>query len=225
MMLIEETTLPDAALPVEEFKAHLRLGTGFADGDVQEPVLMDFLRAAMAAIEARTGKVLIERGFSWTVTRWRAVGGQPLPVAPVMAITRLALRNRDEEEEVIAPAMYRLEPDAHRPQLRPTGFILAGDPRGVWRRIDLTPGYAPDWAGLPADLGQAVRLLAAHYYDTGMKPRWAGPCMPFGVTSLIERYRTVRLFGRGRCVMGRVHLNRRWFLEAQRVLQRWRGWP
>ena len=73
-MLIEETTLPDAALPVEEFKAHLRLGTGFADGDVQEPVLRGFLRAAMAAIEARTGKVLIERGFSWTVTRWRSAG-------------------------------------------------------------------------------------------------------------------------------------------------------
>ena len=29
MMLIEETAVPDAALPVAQFKAHLRLGTGF----------------------------------------------------------------------------------------------------------------------------------------------------------------------------------------------------
>jgi uncharacterized phiE125 gp8 family phage protein len=63
MMLIEETTVPDAALPVAEFKAHLRLGTGFGDDALQDPVLRSFLRAAMAAIEARTGKVLITRPF------------------------------------------------------------------------------------------------------------------------------------------------------------------
>jgi uncharacterized phiE125 gp8 family phage protein len=28
------------------------------------------LRAAMAAVEARTGKILIEREFSWTLTAW-----------------------------------------------------------------------------------------------------------------------------------------------------------
>ena len=70
-MLIEETAVPQAALPVNEFKAHLRLGTGFSDGDVQDMVLESFLRAAIAAIEARTGKILVERSFSWTLTRWR----------------------------------------------------------------------------------------------------------------------------------------------------------
>ena len=63
MMLIEETAIADAALPVDQFKAHLRLGTGFAEDNVQDEVLKGFLRAAIAAIEARTGKVLIERGF------------------------------------------------------------------------------------------------------------------------------------------------------------------
>ena len=57
MMLIEETAIADAALPVDQFKAHLRLGTGFAEDNVQDEVLKGFLRAAIAAIEARTGKV------------------------------------------------------------------------------------------------------------------------------------------------------------------------
>ena len=48
MMLIEETTVPEAALPLAEFKAHLRLGTGFSDDDVQDPVLPGFLRAALS---------------------------------------------------------------------------------------------------------------------------------------------------------------------------------
>ena len=69
MMLIEETTVPDTALPVEDFKAHLRLGTGFGQEDVQNEVISGFLRAAIAAIEVRTGKILIMRSFSWTMTQ------------------------------------------------------------------------------------------------------------------------------------------------------------
>ena len=37
MMLVEEATVPEAILPVSAFKAHLRLGTGFAESDVQDP--------------------------------------------------------------------------------------------------------------------------------------------------------------------------------------------
>ena len=44
MMLIEETTVPDAALPVDEFKAHLRLGTGFGEDNLQDSVLKSFSR-------------------------------------------------------------------------------------------------------------------------------------------------------------------------------------
>ncbi len=64
MMLVEQTSVPVAALPVAEFKDHLRLGTGFADDGVQDSVLESYLRASMAAIEARTGKVLITRGYT-----------------------------------------------------------------------------------------------------------------------------------------------------------------
>ena len=50
MMLIEESTVPDTALPVDVFKAHLRFGTGFTEASVQDAVLRGFLRAAMAVI-------------------------------------------------------------------------------------------------------------------------------------------------------------------------------
>ena len=58
-MLIEETEVPADALPVEDFKAHLRLGRGFSGDSVQDAVLDSFLRAALSAIEGRTGKALI----------------------------------------------------------------------------------------------------------------------------------------------------------------------
>ena len=197
MMLIEETAVLPAALPLAEFKTHLRLGTGFADDDIQDPLLESFLRAAVSAIEARTGKILIERSFSLTLPQWRDVGGQPLPVAPVSAVTRLLLRDRADEEEIIDPSHYRLEQDAHRPVLRPAGAVLPVVPLGGTVEVGFVAGLSVDWTGLPADLGQAVLLLATHYYENRNETALGGGCMPFGVTSLIERYRTIRLFGGG----------------------------
>ncbi|WP_299843145.1 head-tail connector protein [uncultured Roseovarius sp.] len=197
MMLIEETAVLPAALPLAEFKTHLRLGTGFTDDDIQDALMESFLRAGISAIEARTGKILIERSFSLTLSQWRDVSGHPFPLAPVSAITSLRLRDRADEEEVVDPAHYRLEADAHRPMIRPAGAVLPVIPLGGTVEIGLVAGLAVDWAGLPADLGQAVLLLAAHYYENRNETALGGGCMPFGVTSLIERYRTIRLFGGG----------------------------
>ena len=36
MMLIDETAIADEVLPIEALKAHLRLGSGFATGELQE---------------------------------------------------------------------------------------------------------------------------------------------------------------------------------------------
>lgn len=198
MMLIEETAVPQAALPLAAFKTHLRLGTGFADDDIQDPVLESYLRAAITAIEARTGKILIERSFSWTLTSWRDRARQALPVAPVQTVTRLTLRNRADEEEVIAPEHYRLEQDAQRPVLRPAGTLLPMVPPAGTVEVQFSAGMAADWGALPADLAQAVLLLAAHYYEYRHNSAHDDGAIPFGVTSLIERYRTVRLFGGGR---------------------------
>ncbi|AWZ22202.1 hypothetical protein RTM1035_10720 [Roseovarius sp. TM1035] len=197
MMLIEETAVPLAALPLAEFKAHLRLGTGFADDDIQDPVLESFLRASLAAIEGRTGKVLLEREFSWALHQWRDVTGQALPVAPVRALLSLGLRNRADEVEVIDPAHYRLEQDVHRPVLRPVGTFLPVIVRGGVAEVRFRAGFGVGWGDLPADLAQAVLMLAAHYYEYRHDLSLSSGCMPFGVASLIERYRTVRLLGGG----------------------------
>jgi len=197
MMLMEETAVPLAALPLAEFKAHLRLGTGFSDGDIQDPVLESFLRAALAAIEGRTGKVLLERNFSWVLSGWRDAQGQALPVAPVNEILSLTLRDRNDESEIVPPGHYRLERDAHRPVLRPVGSFLPSIASGSVAEIVFRAGYGAAWSDLPPDLAQAVLMLAAHYYEYRHEMGLSGGCMPFGVSSLIERYRTVRLLGGG----------------------------
>ena len=193
MILIEETTIPDTALPVDEFKAHLRLGTGFGDETLQDSVLKGFLRAAMAAIEARTGKVLISRDFTWTLRYWRDRSAQSLPVAPVSAITAVTLVDVLGTQTVLDPASYRLEADSQSPRVRPVAGLLPMVPTNGEVRIGFSAGMSTVWGGLPADLGQAVLLLAAHYYEYRDETSLSDGCMPFGVSSLVQRNRAVRL--------------------------------
>lgn len=195
MMVVEQTTVPTESLPVTEFRDHLRLGTGFADDGVQDIVLESYVRAAIAAIEARTGKVLIRRGFIWTLTAWRDLHQQTLPIAPVQAITQVKLIDEAAVETVVDPARYALRPDSQAPALVSRGCALPSIPQYGTAEVRFDAGYGAGWADLPPDLGQAVFLLAAHYYENRAVLADGDKPMPFGVSLLIDRYRRVRLFG------------------------------
>ncbi|MEJ1992964.1 MAG: hypothetical protein P8X50_15095 [Maritimibacter sp.] len=195
MMLIEQTTVPNAALPVQEFKQHLRLGTGFADDDLQDGVLESFLRAALAAVEARTGKAVIVRDFRWELTAWRDLSRQVLPIAPVSAISGLVITDQQGVDEVIDPSRYRLEPDMHRPKLVASGLVLPVIPVGGMAAISFTAGFGASWGAVPADLAQAVMLLAARFYE--QRGLVGEAAIPASVESLLARFRVIRLFGGG----------------------------
>ncbi|HHB80718.1 MAG TPA: hypothetical protein ENK83_03080 [Aliiroseovarius sp.] len=197
MMLVELTTVPGTAIPVAQFKDHLRLGTGFADTALQDGVLENFLRAALAAIEVRTGKMLFSRSFQWTLTAWRDLGAQALPTAPVTALTSLTITDRLGATDVIAPAKYYLEQDMHRPRLVAASLCLPTIPVGGTATIVFDAGFGAAWSDIPHDLQQAVMLLAAHYYENRSDTTPTGDEIPHGVASLIGRFRNVRLFGGG----------------------------
>lgn len=195
MMLVEVTTIPTQDLPIADFRSHLRLGTGFNDDTLQDPVLEQSLRAAIAAIEARTGKVLFQRIFRWTVRGWRCPQMQALPVAPVARVEEVKIVSKSGDEALVASEDYVLMQDVQRPTVHATNGVLPSIPTLGTAELLLVAGFSPDWAGLPADLAQSVLLLAAHYYETRDVQSFGDGNMPFGVSALIERYRTVRILG------------------------------
>lgn len=198
MMLTELTAVPGAALPVAALKDHLRLGSGFALPAGQDGLLESYLRAAMATIEGRIAKALIARDFQWVIEDWRGAE-QALPIAPVSALQSLTLVAADGTPTVIVPALVRLVSDLHRPRIAGVGTALPAIPTGGRAEIVFTAGFGADWADLPADLQQAVLLLAAEYYEHRHDDGTAAPGLPFGVVTLIERWRPVRVLGgRGR---------------------------
>lgn len=194
MILTEQTAVPLAALPVAEFRAHLRLGTGFADDGLQDTVLEPALRAALAGIEGRCGKALYAKEFTWRIEAWRDLSRQVLPVAPVLAIKSLKIIDRFGTETVSASDTYVLVKDTHRPALIAAGFLLPQIPVAGVAEIVFDAGFGPSWCDIPADLQQAVLLLATEYYerrlDFGTEAGWPGT-----VQSLVSRWRNIRLFG------------------------------
>lgn len=199
MMLIEETVVPDSSLPVAEFRAHLRLGSGFGDDALQDPILLSFLRAAVSAIEARTGKALFERGFLWSLSKWQGVDSQSLPIAPVTALNRVTLVTREGTETDADLTTLRLVQNLQQPCIVALGTALPTIPQAGVVDLRFKAGWGAAWGDLPPDLAQAVLLLAAHYYEFRSETSLSEGCMPFGVASLIERYKQVRIgFGGGK---------------------------
>lgn len=192
MMMVELTSVPSAALPVDALADHLRLSSGFADDGSQDSQLEACLRSAMAAIEARIGKALIARGFALTLDGWQSPDTQVLPIAPVSSIDAVKLISRDGDESVVDPARYQLRPDTHRPRLAATASALPTQGPGGSVLVELTAGFASAWSGVPHDLHQAWLTLASEFYNR--EGSGAAP-IPAAVQALLEPHRQIRLSG------------------------------
>jgi len=197
MMLIEQTTVPGVALPVQVMKDHLRLGTGFSDDGMQDVLIESYLRAAIGVIEGRIGKALLARRFRWTLEGWRGAKGLALPVAPVSEVVSVTLFDMGGVGAVVDPARVRLMPDMHRPRLTGVGGSLPVVPTEGRVEVVFDAGFGTTWDAVPADLGQAVILLSAEYYEQRHMAGAHEGGLPFGVQALIERWRTVRVLGGG----------------------------
>ena len=93
---------------------------------------------------------------------------------------------------------WRLIPDNQRPILAPTNGSLPMVPYGGSVTVRFTAGFGTGWDSVPADLAQAVMMLAARYYEDRGFDSGQQLALPHGVSALIERWRQVRtLAGRG----------------------------
>jgi len=192
MMLIELSPVASAVLPLGEFREHLRLGSGFTDDDLQDSILEACVRAALAAIEARIGKALLQRRFSWSVTAWASGSVQSLPVAPVVEIESVTLENIDGTTTAVDLNTLRLLPASDRPKLVAKTGALPFIPSHGQAILVFEAGFGGTWADVPADLAQAMMMLAAKFYEDRNAAEGSS-ALPASVMDLIAKYRPVRL--------------------------------
>lgn len=192
MELIETSPVPPSALPIAALREHLRLSSGFSDDTTQDGLLEQYLRAAIARVEARIARALLLRDFTWRLARWRDGYAQRLPIAPIAALHGVVLIDRAGAETPVAADRIRLETDSARPRLVAAGSALPAIPSGGAVQIAFSAGFGAAWGDIPADLRQAVLLLSAQYYES----RDTGGADPdFAIAALLEPWRDLRLGG------------------------------
>lgn len=195
-MLTELEPAPVAPVAAADLAAHLRLSTGLKPLDAEETSALEgYLRAAGAAIEARCGRALIRRRFKWTVERWRDPCREALPIAPVVQINAVTLVAPDGAWESVDGSRWRLVQDRYAPALAPaSGGWLPQIPTGGVAEIEVLAGHGEDASGVPADLRQAVLMLAAHYHEQRHAAAPSGDAeIPWGVGALLAPWTRVRL--------------------------------
>jgi len=193
MTLKEETAIPDASMPAEKLRDFLRLGSGFSTEDLQAPLLIGFLRAATVAIEARISRALIARQFSYRILEWSELEMLALPMSPVNEVISVEAVDETGVSTEIPSASYWLKSDGDEGWLCSAVGGFPPVPVHGFIKVTFGAGFSNDFDGLPADLSQAVLMLAAHYYDHRSDTGLSEGCMPFGVSSLLQRYRTPRI--------------------------------
>ncbi len=179
---------PPAGEPVSlaEMKAHLRLTS-----DDEDALVTGLAVAAARAVEARAGLALMPQ-------QWRLTLDTPpedtlfLPLSPVSAIDAVAVLDAEDAPQAVPSSLY----DAalgQRARIRPAGpWPVPGRAiDGV--RIDFTAGYA-DADAIPAPLKQAVKILAAYFFETREAAGEARIyAVPSSVDALLAPYRELRL--------------------------------
>lgn len=195
MIVTEITPIADADLPVDAFKQHLKLGTGFSDDSIQDPVLMGFLRAAIVSIEGRIGRIILKREFEIELGPTRRTNSIKLPISPIKSIVSVAIENQNQILEYLDKTLFYIDKNESKGAfLGPFPSI----PQGSQLVSHVSAGIADDWDSMPSDLAQAIFLLATHYYEHRQSTTLGSGCTPFGVISLIERYKVARLSLGGR---------------------------
>ena len=111
------------------------------------------------------------------------------------SVDRVEIDDGSGQVTTVDPSLWRLIPDLQRPVLAPKGgFWLPTVSQGGVVTITFSAGFGPGWDAVPADLAQAVLLLAARYHED-RSFEGSQSALPFGVSALIERWRSVRMLG------------------------------
>lgn len=161
-------------------RAWLRLDDGAEDA-----TLADLARAAREAVEEATGRAIGAGRFRLALPAWPHA---PVVVAlrPLTAVEAVALVAPDGGRIALGAGLVRLDPAA------PDRLLFGPAPAGSAERsveVELLAGEAAP----PASLVQAIRLLAAHWFENRGDAPGGDPSLPGPVRALLAPHRRPRL--------------------------------
>ena len=172
-----------------EMKSYLRV-----EHDDEDALIAQLLAAARRACESATRRAFIAQTWRLTRERWPRDGQIDVALAPLISVTAARIRSVDGAETAIDPARFKVVAGAA------PGLILARRPLpapavDAMVELDIAAGYGSEPSAVPGDLIEAVRRLAAQFYESrGIAQESAKePSLPADVAALLAPHRVVSL--------------------------------
>ena len=180
-------------LSLAEAKAFLRVETSDDDD-----VISALISGSRIHIEAQTRRALITQSWRIAIDAWPDDGRLIVVPAPLQALGAVRVYDFDNNAQALDTAAFALDkgaselifaPGLAAPPLPAPGRAAAGI------ELDVTVGYGDAAVDVPEPLRQAIRLLAAHWYENrGLVTTGANySVLPATVAALIAPYRMLSL--------------------------------
>lgn len=176
-------------LSLETFKLHANLRDPIGDDEGAQL----YISAARSWLEQYTGRALFEQTWTYTLEAAPcAAAAIFLPKAPAISVTSVKSYSVTDVATTFSNANYFVDLVGQPARILlhdgidwPTGLRLYN---GVV--VEYKAGYGTEPEDVPADLRQAIALLAAHWYQNreGASDRGLTD-IPFGVKALADPYR------------------------------------
>jgi uncharacterized phiE125 gp8 family phage protein len=178
---------PPEAEPVTlaGMKAYLRI-----EHDDEDALIAQLITAARRTCESATRRAFLTQSWRLTRERWPRDGQIDVPLAPLASVTAARIRGVDDGETTIDPARFKVVAGA-APGLILARRSLPAPMAGSTIEIDIVAGYGSDASAVPADLIEAVRRLAAQFFETRGVAR--EPALPAEIAALLAPHRVVSL--------------------------------
>jgi uncharacterized phiE125 gp8 family phage protein len=174
-----------------EAKAHLRV-----EHDDDDDAIAALIVGARVHVEAQTRRALITQ--TWRLARdgWPANGRIAVLPAPLRALVAARIYKLDGSTQAIDVAAFTADKISAPAVLTFAAGALPAPGRvagGI--ELDVEAGYGEAPADVPQPLRQAIRVLAAHWYENrGLIAAGQGVAvLPESVDALIKPYRVLSL--------------------------------
>ena len=183
---------PPAIEPVTlaEMKTWLRIDTADDDSAISALIV-----AARLTVESTVRRMLLNQSWRLVLDAWPQDNIVRVPLAPFQNVLAVRVYDATGTPQLLGPALWTLDANPEGARLL---FTLAPPPPGrtiAGIEIDLALGYGATPASVPEPMRQAIRMLAARWYENrGENPGDSGGThLPASVAALLAPFRRTRL--------------------------------